>query len=49
MGSLQQQSVLKGSNSPLNGRKQLIHNIFTETATKYPNRTAIMYEGKKKL
>lgn len=46
MGSLQQQSVLKGNNTTFSDKKQLIHNILTEIATKYPNRTAILYEGK---
>lgn len=44
MGSLQQQSVLKGNNTTFSDKKQLIHNILTEIATKYPNRTAILYE-----
>ena len=45
MGSLQQQSVLKGYCTSLNSEKRLIHNILSETATKYPKRTAILHEG----
>ena len=45
MGSLQQQSVLKGKFTAFNDEKRLVHNILSESATKYPKRTAILHEG----
>lgn len=46
MGTLQQQSILKGQQTEKNKEKDLVHELFSRTAEAHPNQTAIFYEGK---
>lgn len=46
MGTLQQQSILKGLQIERDKEKDLIHELFSRAATAHPNQTAIYYEGK---
>lgn len=46
MGTLQQQSILKGQQIERNQEKDLIHELFSCVAKVYPSQTAIYYEGK---
>lgn len=46
MGTLQQQSILKGKQTEKNKEKDLVHELFSRAAAAHPNQTAILYEGK---
>lgn len=47
MGTLQQQSILKGLRTGNDKEKNLVHELFSRAATKaHSNQTAIYYEGK---
>lgn len=46
MGTLQQQSILKGRQTEEDGKKDLVHELFSRTAAVHLNQTAIYYEGK---
>lgn len=44
MGTLQQQSILKGQQTERNREKDLVHELFSRAAKAHPSRTAIYYE-----
>ncbi|XP_032666149.1 mycosubtilin synthase subunit C [Odontomachus brunneus] len=44
MGTLQQQSVLKGLQTGWDKEKDLVHELFVRAAAVHPNKTAIYYE-----
>lgn len=44
MGSLQQQSVLKGKKIGNNNNTALVHKLFRDVTTSHPEKTAIIYE-----
>lgn len=46
MGSLQQQSLLKGKNIGRREANDLVHQIFMNIQTNYSNEIAIIYDGK---
>jgi len=46
MGTLQQQSILKGQQTGKNREKDLVHELFSHAAKAHPSQTAIYYEGK---
>lgn len=46
MGTLQQQSILKGQQIESNREKDLVHELFSRVTKAYPSQTAIHYEGK---
>lgn len=46
MGTLQQQSILRGQHIEKNKEEDLVHELFSYTAMTYKNQTAIYYEGK---
>ncbi|EZA51013.1 Tyrocidine synthase [Ooceraea biroi] len=45
MGTLQQQSILKGLQIENDKEKKLVHELFSCTAAAHPNQTAIRYEN----
>jgi len=46
MGTLQQQSILKGQQTGRNREKDLVHELFSRAAKAHPSQTAIYYESK---
>jgi len=46
MGTLQQQSILKGQQLGKNKEEDLVHELFSYTAMTHKNQIAIYYEGK---
>lgn len=46
MGTLQQQSILKGQHTGKKWEKDLVHELFSRAAKAHPSETAIYYEGK---
>lgn len=46
MGTLQQQSILKGQQTKRDRKKELVHELFSLTATAHSSQPAIYYEGK---
>lgn len=46
MGTLQQQSILKGQQIGKNKEKDLVHELFSFAAKIHESQTAIYYEGK---
>nr|XP_012229480.1 PREDICTED: N-(5-amino-5-carboxypentanoyl)-L-cysteinyl-D-valine synthase [Linepithema humile] len=44
MGTLQQQSILKGQQTEKHKEKDLVHELFSRAAAAHPNQTAIFYE-----
>ncbi|XP_077271494.1 beta-alanyl-bioamine nonribosomal peptide synthetase ebony-like isoform X1 [Temnothorax americanus] len=44
MGTLQQQSILRGQQTGRNQEKDLVHELFSRAAKVHPNQTALYYE-----
>lgn len=45
MGTLQQQSVLRGRSCSSRADEIFVHKILRSVATKFPKRAAILYDG----
>lgn len=45
MGSIQQQSILKGKSVDRDGKTALVHKIFQNAQVNFLHQTAILYEG----